>query len=239
MARRGKSTGLKGSRIVLGTSGGIGCYKAADLTSALVQDGADVTVVMTENAQKFVTPLTFQTLSRRRVYTGLFIGPSGVLVPPLRGSRPEAPFGVEGRPRRGPRGPDVHSTEHVTLADWADIVVVAPATANIIGKYAAGIADDLLSTLLLAVDVPVLLAPAMNERMWRHPAVQENMKLLKTRRVEFIGPESGWLACGKRGIGRMSEPETIIAKIQSCLKQQIANSGLGSGVRGQRINPKS
>ena len=188
MAR--KSNPLDGRKILLGVTGGIACYKAADLTSALVQHGAQVSVVMTENAQEFVTPLTFQALSGRRVYTDLFIDA------------------------------DAHSSEHIALTDWADMVVVAPATADIIGKYVAGIADDILSTLLLAADVPVLVAPAMNERMWRHPAVQDNVKTLKKRGVKFVGPEEGRLACGSRGKGRMSEPDTIIARTKSCLKQK-------------------
>ncbi|MDK1031003.1 MAG: bifunctional phosphopantothenoylcysteine decarboxylase/phosphopantothenate--cysteine ligase CoaBC [Planctomycetia bacterium] len=190
MAHEPKSRLLKGHKVVLAVTGGIACYKSAELTRAMVRQGAEVTVVMTENAKKFITPLTFQTLSGRTVFSDLFAGTEDF------------------------------TGEHIALADWADIIVVAPATANIIGKYAAGIADDLPSTLLLAADGPVLLAPAMNKRMWNHPAVQDNVRLLVKRGVALTGPDEGRLACGTTGTGRMSEPDTIVAKIKSCLKRK-------------------
>jgi len=187
MAKRKKDgQTLQGREILVGVTGGIAAYKAALLVSRLVQEGAAVSVVMTEHAQRFVGPLTFQALSRRPVYTDLF---------------------AEG----------AYDTDHIALADRAEAAVVAPATANVIGKLAAGIADDLLSTVLVALRVPVILAPAMNEAMWNHPAVQANVETLRRRRVRFVGPEEGRLACGTEGLGRMAEPETILAEIVRAL----------------------
>ena len=165
--------------VVLGVSGGIAAYKAAALCSKLTQAGADVHVIMTENATEFVTPLSFMTLSRNPVVTGLFNIP-------------------EWRP------------EHVALADIADIAVIAPATANIIGKIANGIGDDALSTFMLTFYSNVLIAPAMNPRMYNNPAVQENIAKLKGREFQFIGPEAGHVACGAAGMGRMCEPDKIM-----------------------------
>lgn len=166
-------------RIILGVTGGIAAYKAADLCSKLVQMGHEVQVIMTESAQKMVTPLTFTTLSKRNVITDLF------------GS-------YECRP------------EHVALADNSDICIVAPATANLIGKYANGIADDPLSTFLVTFRKPVYLAPAMNPNMWLSPAVQRNIATLKGDGVEIIGPAFGHVACGADGAGRMSSVEEIL-----------------------------
>jgi len=189
MAKRKKDgQTLQGREILVGVTGGIAAYKAADLVSRLVQKGAAVSVVMTEHATRFVGPLTFQALSRRPVYTDLF---------------------AEG----------AYDADHVALADRAEAAVVAPATANVIGKLAAGIADDLLSTVLLALDVPVILAPAMNSAMWKHPAVQANVETLRRRRVRFVGPEEGRLACGTEGPGRMAEPETILQAVLEVLSR--------------------
>jgi phosphopantothenoylcysteine decarboxylase/phosphopantothenate--cysteine ligase len=174
---------LRGRKVLVGVTGGIAAYKAAALVSRLVQEGADVSVVMTEAATRFVGPLTFQTLTSRPVYVDQFAAP------------------------------EVHHTDHIALTDRTEIVAVAPATANIIGKLAHGIADDLLSTLLLAVDVPVLMAPAMNVRMWNHPAVQANVAAIGSRGVRFVGPATGRLACGTSGKGRMAEPDDIFAEI--------------------------
>jgi phosphopantothenoylcysteine decarboxylase/phosphopantothenate--cysteine ligase len=174
---------LKGREIVVGVTGGIAAYKTAMLVSRLVQAGAGVTVVMTEHATRFVGTLTFQTLTGRPVYVEQFASP------------------------------ELYRAEHISLADRADLVVVAPATANGLAKLAHGIADDLLSTILLALDSPLLMAPAMNERMWAHPAVQANVETLRSRGVHLIGPESGRLACGTTGPGRMSEPEAIFDEI--------------------------
>lgn len=168
--------------IVLGVTGGIAAYKTADLCSKLVQAGFDVEVVMTENATRFVTPLTFQTLSQRPVITSLWETPDW-------------------------------KPEHVALADRAGLLVVAPCTANFLGKYAHGIADDALSTFAVSCQCPVLLAPAMNPKMWQHPAVAANVELLKSRGVEFVGPAAGHVACGPDGVGRMAPVEEIRAAI--------------------------
>lgn len=173
--------------ILLGITGGIAAYKAAALCSKLTQAEAEVTVVMTEHAQKFVGTLTFSTLSGRQVCTDMF-------------SREQ-----------------VHDTRHINLTERADLIVIAPATANIIGKMSGGICDDLLSTLLASADSDVLLAPAMNCRMWENPATKRNMQLLSKWGCHTIGPDSGWLACGTEGKGRMSSPEAIFDKIVEIL----------------------
>ncbi len=179
---------MKGRRILLGVTGGIAAYKAADLCSKLVQAGAEVTVVMTDSAQRFVAPLTFETLSRRPVYTDMW--------------RPEGEF----------------NPTHIALADWAEIVVVAPATANIIAKIVHGIADDLLSTVLLSVDAPVLVAPAMNKRMWENRVVQDNVRRLKELGHTLVEPGEGYLACGTVGVGRLAEVQDILNAIAERLK---------------------
>ena len=181
--------------VVLGVSGGIACYKSCELVSRLVKAGLDVYVIMTENAAQLVQPLTFQTLSKHPVALDTF--------------QPVNAFEVE----------------HIALAQRADLFVIAPATANILAKMAHGIADDMLSTTVLATRAPVLVAPAMNTAMWEHPATQENMRILKGRGVIACGPEGGRLACGDSGIGRMSEPETIADRILSLLNDQGALSG--------------
>ena len=178
---------LKGREILVGVTGGIAAYKTAALVSRLVQAGAGTSVIMTEHAARFVGPLTFQTLTGRPVYTDMFASP------------------------------EVYRADHISLADRADLVVVAPATANCLAKLAHGIADDLLSTALLAVEAPVLLAPAMNERMWEHPAVRANVELLRSRGVRMIGPDEGYLACGTTGKGRMAEPDAIFEEIRKIL----------------------
>lgn len=175
--------------VLLGVTGGIAAYKAVDLASKLTAGGARVTVVMTDNACELIGPKSFEAVTGSAVYTSLW------------------DYTAE------------HEIEHVSLAETADIVVVAPATANIIGKMANGICDDLLSTTLCVCwSKPMLLAPAMNENMWNNPAVQQNVKILKGRGVMTIGPEKGRLACGTEGVGRMVEPRDIleaVAKIAS------------------------
>ena len=171
---------LKNKKIVLGISGGIAAYKCGELVRQLIQAGAEVRVVMTKNAQQFITVVTLQTLSRNKVYTEVF-EPVGVWNP-----------------------------EHVSHSDWADAMIVAPATANIIGKFASGIADDALSTTFLGFDKPGCIAPAMNDKMYSHPIVQANMDKLKSVGVTFIEPAYGELACGAVGKGRMEEPENIV-----------------------------
>src|SRR5512136_2302164 len=178
---------LKGKKIVLGVTGGIAAYKAAELVRELVRSGAEVFVVMTRGAQEFITPLTLQTLSGNKVATELFS-----LVE-------ESEIG------------------HISLADRADILVIAPATANIIGKIAGGIADDMLSTVVMATQAPVLLAPAMNVHMWENSITQENIQKLRARGYHFIDPEAGELACGYEGKGRLAELPAIVEKVQTLL----------------------
>ena len=171
---------LNGKKILLCVTGGIAVYKGAALTSKLTQAGAEVKVILSDSAAKFVTPLTFQALSRSEVYTDTF----------------------------DEKNPE--NIAHIHLADWADLIIVAPATANIIGKLANGIADNMISTTLLAATAPVWVAPAMNVHMYQHPAVQKNMETLKSFGYEFIEPGEGYLACGYTGKGRLEEPETIV-----------------------------
>ncbi|MCP4376714.1 MAG: phosphopantothenoylcysteine decarboxylase [bacterium] len=177
--------------LLLCVTGGIACYKIADLASKLTQSGASVTVAMTENACRFVTPLTFQAITRNRVFTDLW--------------------------------PDVqdHDSGHISLTERADLMIIAPATANMIGKIACGLADDLVSTMAISSSgaCEMLVAPAMNSRMWSSQAVQDNIKTLTARGVHFVGPNDGHLACGTSGPGRMSEPHEIISAIVSLLDQ--------------------
>ncbi|MBQ4640168.1 MAG: bifunctional phosphopantothenoylcysteine decarboxylase/phosphopantothenate--cysteine ligase CoaBC [Clostridia bacterium] len=174
---------LTGKTVVLGVTGGIAAYKACELASRLRKAGAEAHVIMTKNACEFVAPLSFETLTNHPVVTDTF-------------ARPET-----------------WEVEHVALAKKADIFVIAPATANIMAKMACGIADDMLSTTVLATKAPVLVAPAMNTGMWESAATQENVQTLKKRGVHFVGPEGGYLACGDSGAGRMSEPEAIFDAI--------------------------
>ncbi|GGJ55464.1 phosphopantothenoylcysteine decarboxylase/phosphopantothenate--cysteine ligase [Anoxybacillus voinovskiensis] len=175
---------VQGKNILLCVTGGIAVYKAAALTSKLTQRGANVKVLMSEAACKFVTPLTFQALSRHDVYIDTFEEKQAAVI------------------------------AHIDLADWADLVLVAPATANTIGKLANGIADNMVTTTLLATTAPVWIAPAMNVHMYEHPAVQENIEKLIRFGYRFIEPAEGHLACGYVGKGRLEEPETIIAAIE-------------------------
>jgi phosphopantothenoylcysteine decarboxylase/phosphopantothenate--cysteine ligase len=179
---------LKGKEIVLGVSGGIAAYKAAELTRLLVKEGANVNVIMTKNAQEFITPLTFQTLSGNPVSAELF-----------------------DLSRRS-------EVKHVSLAEKADLLVIAPATANIIGKMASGIADDLLTTTVMATRAPIIIAPAMNVQMWKNTILQENIKRLKKIGLKIMEPGSGYLACGYEGKGRLAEPEAILKRIKTLLK---------------------
>src|SRR5690625_3820463 len=174
---------LKNKRIILGVTGGIAAYKACDLTSKLTQQGAHVKVIMTESATQFVSPLTFQALSRNPVYTDTF------------------------------DEKDPQKIAHIDLADWADLVIIAPATANTISKIAHGLGDDMLTTTLLATQATIYIAPAMNVHMYAHPAVVTNMKLLERWGYHFIEPGAGYLACGYVGKGRLEEPKTIIQAI--------------------------
>ncbi|OMF37520.1 bifunctional 4'-phosphopantothenoylcysteine decarboxylase/phosphopantothenoylcysteine synthetase [Paenibacillus sp. FSL H8-0548] len=189
---------VNGKTIILGITGGIAAYKGAALCSKLVQAGANVHVIMTESATKFITPLTLQTLSRNPVYMDTF----------------------------DERDPAVVS--HIHLADHADLIVIAPATANAIAKLAGGHADDMLSTTLLAATCPIIIAPAMNVHMYEHPAVVHNMELLASRGAMFVEPGTGQLACGYVAKGRLAEPEDIVAAIHSWFDA-------GSKLKGKRL----
>ena len=197
--------------VVVCISGGIAAYKTLSLIRLFKKNGCDVKVVATQNALQFVTPLSLETLSQNPLYCSTFDR--------------SVPYEVQ----------------HVALADWADVVVVAPATANIIGKFANGIADDALSTFLLAAKSPIFIAPAMNCAMYRQPAVQENIQTLKSRGVKFISPVSGVLACGAEGDGRMEEPETIFKIICDSAKQSGRFAGLSAvvtaGPTHEQIDP--
>jgi phosphopantothenoylcysteine decarboxylase/phosphopantothenate--cysteine ligase len=178
---------LGGKQILLGIGGGIAAYKSAYLCRRLIEAGAQVQVVMTEAGSKFITPLTMESLSGREVITEMF--PTGQFV----------------------------GTRHIDISAWAELVIVAPATANLIGRYAAGLANDMLTTLLIATRAPVLLAPAMNTDMYLHPAVQDNLETLRRRAVLFVEPGVGEMACGTVGVGRMAEPEEIVAAAAAVL----------------------
>ncbi len=181
---------LRGKCIVLGVCGGIAAYKAADLASKLIQQGAQVPVIMTEHATKFVAPLTFQTLTSQPVTTQMF----------------EAPFHW--------------NVEHISLAKRADAFVIVPATANIIGKLANGIADDMLSTTVMAARCPIIVAPAMNTQMYENPVVQNNIKILQSLGYFIIPPESGHLACGDKGTGKLPDPLALLEEIQTILYEK-------------------
>jgi phosphopantothenoylcysteine decarboxylase/phosphopantothenate--cysteine ligase len=179
-------------RVALGVSGGVAAYKAAELVRRLQQEGIDVQVVMTGSAQQFVTPLTFAALTGQKVITEM--------------------FGTESA------GPNVESAiEHIAVAQRIDLLVVAPATANIIAKLARGVADDFLTTLYLATTAPVVVAPAMNVNMWEHAATQENIDALRARGVHVVPPEEGYLACGMTGAGRLASVEAIAKAVCSRL----------------------
>jgi phosphopantothenoylcysteine decarboxylase/phosphopantothenate--cysteine ligase len=180
-----KKTNLDNLNILLGVSGSIAAYKAVDLASKLAQAGATVNTVMTENACRLVGPKSFEAVTQSAVFTNLWTK-SGE-----------------------------YKISHISLADWADIIVVVPATANLISKIANGICDDLLSTTLCACwQKPKVLAPAMNNNMWSNPAVQRNVKVVREMGFELIGPEEGQLACGTEATGRMSEPKDILDAIK-------------------------
>ncbi|OHB64137.1 MAG: hypothetical protein A2Y77_17755 [Planctomycetes bacterium RBG_13_62_9] len=185
---------LKDVNILLGVTGGIAAYKAVDLAGKLTAAGAGVRTVMTASACRLVAPKSFEAVTCSAVYTSLWSDPDG------------------------------HEMAHISLADWARIVVVAPATANILAKAANGICDDLLSTTLCTCwSTPTLYAPAMNTRMWENPAVQRNVETLRQMGVRMIGPAAGRLACGTEGLGRMAEPHEILAAIEEMTSEKIKN----------------
>jgi len=176
-------TVLKGREVIVAVCGGIAAYKVADVVSKLVQGGAGVTVCMTDEAQKFVTPLTFEALSGRPVRTGTF--------DLVESSDPQ----------------------HIALTERADLMLIAPATSNMIAKVAHGLCDDLVSLMVCAAACPVVFAPAMNNRMWDNPTTQENVAKLAGLGYHFIGPDEGWLACRNMGAGRLSEPQKIVDEV--------------------------
>lgn len=178
---------LTGKRVVLGVTGSIAAYKAADLTSQLRKKGAEVHPVLTEGGARFITPLTLQTLARQPVAADLWSEGQG------------------------------WQPGHIELADKADILVVAPCTANVLAQFAHGLAPDYLSSLYLVARCPVLLAPAMNGKMWSHPATVANVATLVSRGVNFIGPEEGMLACGYEGLGRLWPVDGIVARLEQLL----------------------
>jgi len=187
---------MAGMRITLGVTGGVAAYKAAELVRRLQQDSFSVQVVMTRAAREFVTPLTFAALSGQKVITDLFAGSPG------------GEANLES------------AVEHIAVAQRTDLLLVAPATADIIAKFARGIADDFLTTLYLASTAPVVVAPAMNVNMWNHEATQENVKTLRARGVHVVDPGEGYLACGMTGAGRLAGQEEIVAAVREALKAQ-------------------
>jgi phosphopantothenoylcysteine decarboxylase/phosphopantothenate--cysteine ligase len=185
-------------RIGLGVSGGIAAYKACDVVRRLTDAGASVQVFMTKNAERFITPLTLQALSGAKVYTDAW------------------------------DLADDETIKHIELSRGLDALVVAPATANVLGKFAAGLADDLLSSVYLAVTAPVVVAPAMNTRMWLHPATQGSLRTLRSRGVTVVEPESGWLAEREIGVGRLAAPEAIAAAVLRLARR-------GRSLQGKKI----
>lgn len=174
-------------RVLLGITGSIAAYKAADIASQLVKQGCEVTCIMTKEAQQFITPLTLQVLSKQPVVTDLF--------DEKESWRPT----------------------HIQLADSADLLLVAPASANVLAAMAHGFANDALTAIALATRAPILIAPAMNGKMWSHPATQHNVNILKSRGCQFIGPDDGMLACGYEGTGRLWPVEGVIGKAMEIL----------------------
>jgi len=192
---RAPTANLSGREVLVAVTGGIAAYKICDLVSRLVRLEAGVTVAMTRSARKFVGPTTFQALTHRHVLTSLW--------------RPASPSDIE----------------HIAASEEADLMVIAPATANIIAKFAGGIADDIVTTLFVANTAPVLLAPAMNDRMWRHPIVQRNVRTLTELGCHTVGPGEGRLACGTVGPGRMAEAGDILDRCLEILRPGDAGAG--------------
>jgi phosphopantothenoylcysteine decarboxylase/phosphopantothenate--cysteine ligase len=183
-------------RVLVGVGGGIAAYKSAELVRAFQQQGHEVQVVMTQAAQEFVQPLTFAALTAKKVITGLFTA-----------------------------DPLSSAIEHIAIAQEHDVLVVAPATADLLSKFAHGAADDFLSTLYLAFTGRVFLAPAMNTAMWNHPAVQENLNILRARGCDILDPDEGWLACGTIGAGRLPDPERIASYVLGQARRKTDLSG--------------
>ncbi len=185
------SDDLAGYEVVVGVCGGIAAYKVCSVVSDLVQRGAGVQVAMTKAARKFIGPVTFQALSARPVFTTMW------------------------------RSHDDRAQQHIQLTESADIMLIAPATANMIGKVAHGIADDLVSTMIMSANCPVMFAPSMNERMWNNTVVQTNVKNLQQEGYLFVGPEEGWLACRTVGAGRLAEPPPIVEAVARQVRSDL------------------
>jgi len=192
---------FKGKRILIGIGGGIAVYRVAELARILIKAGAEVRCVMTRSACEFVTPLTFESLTGEKIHTELF---------DLTGERHTAERGKTAE----------HQMGHIQLARWADVVLIAPATANLLARLAHGVADDLLTTIMQVCEKPVLLAPAMNSSMWESAATQRNIATLKQYGLSVVGPESGALACGESGVGRLSENQAILSALKPLLTEQ-------------------
>ncbi|MCX5879049.1 MAG: bifunctional phosphopantothenoylcysteine decarboxylase/phosphopantothenate--cysteine ligase CoaBC [Deltaproteobacteria bacterium] len=180
---------MKDRKVIVGVTGGIAAYKAAELVRLLAKEGAVTRVAMTHHATKFITPLTLETLSGNRVIADMW-------------------------------GPETHPLDHITWGQDSDLIIIAPATANFIGKMAHGIGDDFLSTLVIAATAKILVCPSMNSRMYLHPAVQENLRILKARGCAIMDPEAGELACRTEGPGRLPEPEDIVEEARMLLSKQ-------------------
>ena len=190
-------------KVLLGVTGCIGAYKAAEILRGLQKAGANVRVVMTRSATEFVQPLTFEALSGQPVIVEMYDRPNYAVI------------------------------EHIAVAREADLLLIAPATANVLAKFAHGIADDFLSTVYLSNTNPVLIAPAMNVEMWSHPATQANLKILRDRGVQFVDPGSGYQACGEVGVGRLAEPEDIVKRALELIFN--LQSPVSNDLRGERI----
>src|SRR5229473_5685895 len=206
-------------KVALGVSGGIAAYKAAEVVRLLQDRGIRVQVVMTQGAQQFVRPLTFAALSGEKVITEMF-----------------ASGGAENAP------PNIDSAiEHIAIAQSIDALLVVPATADVLAKFAQGIANDFLTTLYLATTAPVVVAPAMNVNMWNHPATQENLRILKQRGVRIVDPGEGYLACGMTGPGRLAENEAIVAAVMEALGASQELTGetvlITAGPTREKIDP--
>lgn len=202
---------LKGKHVLIGISGGIAAYKIPELIRLFKKAGAEVNVVATENALNFVTPLTLQSLSQNKIYTDVFSKIND------------------------------YSTEHISMSDWGDVLIVAPATVNVIGKFASGIADDALSTTYASFNKPVFIAPSMNVKMYNHPVFQRNFSYLKSIGVNVIDAETGELACGTIGKGRMAQPETIFKFVSDFVDKKSLLKGkkilITAGPTYEKIDP--
>jgi len=204
-------------KVALGVAGGIAAYKAAEIVRLLQERGIRVQVVMTEAAQEFIKPLTFAALSGEKVITGMFAG-------------------------SGTEEPNIDSAiEHIAVAQSIDALLVAPATADVLAKFAQGIANDFLTTLYLATTAPVVVAPAMNVNMWNHPATQANLDALRKRGVRIVEPGEGYLACGMTGPGRLAENEAIVAAAMEALGASQELTGetvlITAGPTREKIDP--